>query len=463
MSACVSKSSLVSASNFLSDINKYAKNSDGILAPTSFEIVGKGELKAKVNTKRTEQESKEKTFGESHTSSELKELQKKHAEELKKYETKLVQNHIVIDKSIFDNDDPEFVGLTTILEGKRLTSDKNAFTRSLFQKYGYDFKPSVDLFIKAYLATIPEIKSTFSIKLFNSIFGKYKIESGREMSVTRHVAHMEGIVKNYFKGNSLDKVIELIIKADVKDQSLATLIINNYKKEDDVWYFRDQHKKTIVDILKDINGCKTFYEILSKYDKEVMTQENVDKFVSKSKELDDIVEKAMCVNPTFEEFLKKYVSTLRSLRKLDIKPSVKQIKDKSVVVKKFDSDFSKKIKSILPFKISKQVKAKIEHCIINNVEPKVVEREFEIQILEKSKKEKKVEIIRDMNEFILEEFNSEVVNIDTFDKFVVLDKSVNKSERLAYGIRLIHYLIEQIRLIQINNKGSDKIVVYIEY
>ena len=462
MAAIISSTSLQSLAKFNKDLNNYARCSEALAAPESFKVIGKGEVKAKVNSERKRLTDIRTQKAIDLDEKAFKILEKKHSDDLEKFEKDMISKTIVIDESIFDKEeDPELVGLISALTSRKTIEAKNIYVRKLFKKWGFDLKSNSNLLIKAYLQELPNIKPVFGVRIFNAIFGLYKTEKGNDMSVTRYVSHMEGVLKNFNKGNSLEKVIELLVKAEVKNSTLAGFILQNYKNEETDWYKKHESKAEIIEALSMIKSHKSFYEILSRYDRNIINDSNVMKYSLKMKELDRISAEAVCTQgASFEVFLKKYVDLLRALRSLDEKPQTKQAKDGKVVkVLTYDKCFTKSIKKTLPFKLSQETLGKIEYCIVNSMDPVIITREYlPISGKEKIAKEKK----REMNEFIIEDFQMDIINIQDFDKFICMDKSIPKPERLAHGIRLAHYVIDQTRLIQIAQRGKTRFAVYLE-
>lgn len=458
----VSASSLTSAINFISGVGKISNNVCERKVPTDYKIVKKGELKARLNSKRAELVSNEEQFAEQHTVEELKELQKKHAADIASLENKLEKSKIVIDETIFNKDeDPELFGLIHALETRKSVEARNVYIKQYFKKLNYGTKPPVNILIQAFCSEVPEIKPKFSVKIFNRIFGKYTTANDHQMSLIRYVPHMEGVLKNYFKGVSIEKFIEAIVKKEIQNPQLSAFVLQNYASETTDWLKKHEHRAEIEQVLALIKSTKSFYEILDKYDKSVITQENVEKFAAKAKELDMIVENARCVKPTFEEFIVKYINVLRALKAIDERPAIREAKDgKQVKVVRFDEEFVKSIKSKSPFKLTKLVKTKIAHCVDNNVDPVIVEKEY-LPLVGKQKVKKEKE--RAIHEFIIEDFDLDLINIENFDKYVTFDKKVPKVERLACGVRLVKYIIDQTTIIQSMNKGNHGIQINIEY
>lgn len=458
----VSASSLTSATNFITSVGKMFNTSNDQKVPTSYQLAKKGELKAKVNTKRLELDKVEQKFGETHTTDELKEVQKKHAKEIESFEQKLQNCKVVLDESIFNKDeDPELFGLIHAFEVRKTVESRNEYLKNYFKRINYARKPVIELVIKEFVNEISNIKPKFAVKIFNSIYGQYKTANGNSMSVTRYVSHMEGVLKNFYKGSTIERVIELLVKNEVSDPALVQTILANYKSEDDKWIKEHPQKAVIETAMSMLKSHRSFYEILQKFDKSVMTQENQDKFLAKIRELDSLIENARCVSPTYQQFLEKYTYVLKNLRKLDSKPMIKETSNgKQQKVVRFDDDFTKSIKSRVPFKLSKAVKAKIEYCVANDVIPEVVEKEYlPLSGKQRVKKEK----VREQHQFIVEDFDTDVLNIENFDKYIVCEKTIPKHERLAYGVRLIKYIIDQTRLVQIANVGRTNMTIYIEY
>lgn len=463
MASIVSASSLQSLAKFNKDLSNYAKCSEALVAPESFEVIAKNEIKTKVKTEENRLADIRTREAEKLDQKEFKILEKKHSDNLEKFKKDIISKVITIDKSIFNKEeDPEFDGLISALTARKTIDARNDYVKNLFKKWGFELKSNSNLLMKVYLQELPNLKAVFGVRIFNAIFGQYKTEKGNDMSVTKYVSHMEGVLKNFHKGNSIDKIIELLVKAEVKNSALAGFILQNYKNEETDWYKKHESKAEITDALNMIKSHKSFYELLSKYDRNVINDNNIAKYSAKLKDLDKISTEAVCTpGAPFEVFLKKYVGLLRALRSLDEKPQTKQGKDGKVVkVITYDKCFTKLIKKTLPFKLSQETLKKIEYCIVNSQDPIIVEREYlKISGKEKIPKEKK----REMNEFIIEDFEMDIINIQDFDKFVCMEKSIPKPERLAHGIRLAHYVIDRTRLIQIAQHGKTRFTVYLEY
>lgn len=463
MADIISSSSLQALAKFNKDLSNYAKCSEALVPPESFEVIVKNEIKTKVNSEKKRLLDIRTQKADNLDEKAFKTLEKKHSDDLEKFEKDMISKIITIDKSIFNKEeDPEFDGLISALTARKTIDARNRYVKNLFKKWGFELKSNSNLLMKVYLQELPNLKPVFGVRIFNAIFGQYKTEKGNNMSVTRYVSHMEGVLKNFHKGNSLEKVIELLVKAEVKNVALAGFIIQNYKNEETEWYKKHESKNEIIEALNMIKSHKSFYELLSKYDRSVINDTNIAKYSSKMKELDRIANEAVCTpGSSFDVFLKKYVDLLRALRTLDEKPQTKQGKDGKVIkVITYDKWFTKSIKKTLPFKLSQETLGKIEYCIVNSQDPIIVKREYlPISGKEKIAKEKK----REMNEFIIEDFEMDIINIQDFDKFVCIDKEqMPKPERLAHGIRLAHYVIDRTRLIQIAQHGKTRFSVYLE-
>lgn len=450
-----SKSSLNAVISFLGILNKYANNSENLSSPTTFKLVKKGEIKAMINTKKLEYQKRENEFGTDNDLDGFKDYQKKNEEDLNRYRNKLTRSTISIDtENLFVEEDPELVGLISILEKKKTSEERERFIEKLFSNYGYKIKSNPELMIKAYSTVLENVKTSFAVKLFNSIFGRPENNDIQGMPITRYIPHMDGILKNYIKGVSYNEVVNLILKSEIKSQNLR-------EEVKAAWLNNGEIPKSIGKVEyqvyeKMLNSGKAFYAVLDKYSKNIMNQNNVENFASRIKRLNKIVEEGAINNLDFEQFLIKYVNILRELRNLSVVNEKNQEKT-------LDKDFTKMIREILPFRLSKVVKNKIEYCITDDVKPVLVEKQFDVIKTDKLKKEKKVEKPRELHEFVIEDFNYRFIDFNVFDKFIETEEQVFKHVRVAHGIKLLHMIIEKMRLIQISNKGSEKITIYVEY
>ena len=361
--------------------------------------------------------------------------------------------------------DGELRGYLDIANKTKFNNGSNAL-KLIVDKRGTVIEDRTAIF-KNKMMDVLNDDNKFKIKVFNLVFEQPTYDPNNEKSqkvyLLKSCEYMDEILKYYKEGYPKNKIYNYILKRQTKDHKeisdytsnydLETLFekelpdwIKNFNTDTEIMVKTKQQLKQTYFILK---KSMTFYNLLEKYNKQNIV-DHYDEYVQmcdKIKELKTEVENYFKENSeaTIDQVLGQYIHILKTLKTIDTRPDKK---DGKINHLKFNVSFTKELKSLIPFKISKSIKDKIEYWINSDVE-------FDSEV------ENKNNFTEDDLKTITTP-NKDIYNKELYAKFgFVAGLNLPKHIRIAVGLRCVSEIFKNIQTLMLKHNNKHNFTIYI--
>lgn len=361
--------------------------------------------------------------------------------------------------------DPELRGLLNICESKVKIGDKEVkvvkdqeMMKKVIQNC-VDFVATNDEFstIKDTFNKIVTDIDMWKTKIFNIVFEHpvlKETKDGRQLKLylLKSYAHLSEVLKCVIDGDDEKDVAKKIARSLKISSARQDLIIANYASESTEWVknLDKDEKKVVRDALSKVVSAVSCYKFISKMDKKNL-KDNYSKFVEMSEKIEKLP--TLAKDDNVKEFVKKIVSVMVALRKIDVRDDKKKDKDgQEIDAEKLDTIFFTLLNKATPLMMSKTLKKRLLKCVYEDVVPEIVDEEM------------KNEEMKPM-QFKISEFEgisdptTELYDVKKYAKFgSIVDAKLPKQQRVAIGIRTVSEIVREIQRLQLEH-GSNKFSV----
>lgn len=361
--------------------------------------------------------------------------------------------------------DGELRGYLDIANKTKFNNGSNAL-KLIVDKRGTVIEDRTAIF-KNKMMDVLNDDNKFKIKVFNLVFEQPTYDPNNEKSqkvyLLKSCEYMDEILKYYKEGYPKNKIYNYILKRQTKDHkeisdyasnyNLETLFekelpdwIKNFNTDTEIMMKTKQQLKQTYFILK---KSMTFYNLLEKYNKQNIV-DHYDEYVQMCDKIGNLkteVENYFKENSetTIVQVLGQYIYILKTLKTIDTRPDKK---DGKINHLKFNVSFTKELKSLIPFKISKSIKDKIEYWINSDVE-------FDSEV------ENKNNFTEDDLKTITTP-NKDIYNKELYAKFgFVAGLNLPKHIRIAVGLRCVSEIFKNIQTLMLKHNNKHNFTIYI--
>lgn len=361
--------------------------------------------------------------------------------------------------------DGELRGYLDIANKTKFNSESNVL-KSIVDKTTTVIEDRTTIFKNKMMELLID-ENKFKIKIFNLVFEQPTYnpndEKSQKIYLLKSCEYMDEILKYYKEGHSKNKIYNYILKKQIKEHKEISDYASNYdletlfEKELPEWIkdfntetevmmkTKQQLKQTYLILKKNM----TFYNLLEKYNKQNIV-EHYDKYIElcnkiKNLKLEVIDHFKENSEITILQVLEQYIYILKTLKNIDTRPDKK---DGKINQLKFNVSFTKELKSLIPFKISKSIKDKINYWINSDIE-------FDPEV------ENKNNFTEDDLKTITTP-NKDIYNKELYAKFgFVAGLNLPKHIRIAVGLRCVNEIFKNIQTLMLKHNNKHNFTIYI--